>query len=158
MATIWASFSPNRPRALVRPCPPQPMIAMYTFSLGATNFAPPSTCRGTMLNAAAAPAAPINRLRVNLERSVLMSVLSPNNQDPSDDDSRCRHTSRPLPTLTNRPTSYHTPHPSTNTNAIPPLLCATTSFVGPSLFVMLSEAKHPARRSEERRVGKEGRS
>ena len=41
---------------LVRPCPPAPMIATLTLSLGATKRGPPRTCRGTMVKAAAAAA------------------------------------------------------------------------------------------------------
>jgi hypothetical protein len=51
---IWQSSSWNRARALVRPWPPAPINATFTLSLGATNCVPPSTCRGTMVNAAAA--------------------------------------------------------------------------------------------------------
>ena len=35
-AMIWQSSSWKRARALVRPCPPAPMIATFTLSLGAT--------------------------------------------------------------------------------------------------------------------------
>src|SRR3990172_4819900 len=61
---ICASFSWNKFRALVRPCPPTPTIAIFTFSLGATNLGPPSTCRGTRVNAAVAVATPRNCRRV----------------------------------------------------------------------------------------------
>ena len=50
----WQSSSWKRARALVRPWPPAPMIATFTLSLGATKRGPPRTCRGTMVNAAAA--------------------------------------------------------------------------------------------------------
>src|SRR5512137_920875 len=39
-------------------CVPKPMHASVTLSLGATNPVPPRTCRGTMVTAAAAAAAP----------------------------------------------------------------------------------------------------
>src|ERR1019366_6056630 len=38
----------------LNPSVPQPICATVIFSLGATNPAPPSTCRGTIVNAAAA--------------------------------------------------------------------------------------------------------
>src|SRR5581483_10152552 len=66
MAMICASGSLKSDSMFVRPCPPQPTIAMLTFSLGATNPGPPSTCRGTRENTAAVPAlARINRRRLN---------------------------------------------------------------------------------------------
>jgi hypothetical protein len=52
---------------------------MYTFSLGATNFGPPSTDRGTIVNAAAALATERrNCLRVTFELCMLMCALSSN--------------------------------------------------------------------------------
>src|SRR3970040_1085226 len=51
---IWQSTSWKSARALVRPWPPAPMSATLTLSLGATKRGPPRTCRGTMVNAAAA--------------------------------------------------------------------------------------------------------
>ena len=51
---ICASFNANKAFMFARPCPPQPMRATLTFSLGAANFGPPSTWRGTTVNAAAA--------------------------------------------------------------------------------------------------------
>src|SRR5215218_27392 len=50
----WQSSSWKRARALVRPCPPAPLLATFTLSLGATKRGPPRTCLGTMVNAAAA--------------------------------------------------------------------------------------------------------
>src|SRR5262245_11643529 len=43
---------------LVRPCPPAPISATFTLSLGGTKPRPPRTCRGTIVNTptAAAPA------------------------------------------------------------------------------------------------------
>src|SRR5665213_1025872 len=65
MVMICASFSLKSASMLVRPWPPQPIRAMFTFSLGGTNPGPPSTWRGTMVNAVTAPAvAPINFLRL----------------------------------------------------------------------------------------------
>src|SRR6185436_9950026 len=48
------------------PCVPQPMYATKIFSLGGTNPAPPSTCRGTMVNAVAAAPAWMNLRRERL--------------------------------------------------------------------------------------------
>src|SRR5438552_3447179 len=63
MICAWDSF--NRARIFVLPCPPAPIMAIFTFSLGATNFEPPSTWRGTIVNAATVVAvAPRNRRRV----------------------------------------------------------------------------------------------
>src|SRR5438132_5889493 len=62
---IWASGSLRSERILVLPCPPAPMMAMLTFSLGGTNFGPPSTCRGRIVKAATEVAvAPRNLRRV----------------------------------------------------------------------------------------------
>ena len=48
-AMIWQSSSCMRARAFVRPCPPTPMTATFTLSLGGTKRGPPSTWRGTMV-------------------------------------------------------------------------------------------------------------
>src|SRR5437867_4166161 len=48
------------------PCVPHPMYARVNFSLGGTNPAPPSTCRGTITKAVAA--APPVRMKVRRER------------------------------------------------------------------------------------------
>src|SRR6266849_503835 len=60
---IWTSGCWNKPRTLVWPCPPQPTIARLIFSLGATNFVPPSTCRGTRVIPATAVVVPARNLR-----------------------------------------------------------------------------------------------
>src|SRR5438477_2192380 len=62
---ICASASLKSERMFVLPCPPAPIIAIFTFSLGDTNLGPPSTWRGRMVNAATVVAvAPRNLRRV----------------------------------------------------------------------------------------------
>ena len=50
--------------------PPTPMPAMFIFSLGGMLRGPPSTCRGTMVTAAAAPAreTPVERKSRRVDR------------------------------------------------------------------------------------------
>src|SRR5688572_19678004 len=50
-------------RVLLPPMPPMPTVAMFTVSLGAWNPRP-STCRGTMVRAAPAPAAVLTNFRL----------------------------------------------------------------------------------------------
>src|SRR5438270_9488329 len=53
------------------PCPPTPMPAILSFSLGGVTPSPPNTCRGTIVKlAAAAPAAFKNR-----RRSIMRALL-----------------------------------------------------------------------------------
>ena len=67
MAMTRASFSRSRAWTFLRPRPPAPTRAMFTFSLGGTNPGPPSTCRGTIeIPAKAVAAEPSNSLRVML--------------------------------------------------------------------------------------------
>src|SRR3990172_4153418 len=49
-------FSDSRLRRFAAPMPPTPTPAMFIFSLGGICLGPPSTCRGTIVAAAAAPA------------------------------------------------------------------------------------------------------
>src|SRR6187431_2386342 len=72
---IWQSSSWKSARALVRPWPPAPMSAMLTLSLGATKRWPPRTCRGTMVNAAAAVVVARNCRRVGVNFDSMFSLL-----------------------------------------------------------------------------------
>jgi hypothetical protein len=58
---IWASSRGRRFRTFVLPCPPVPMIATFTFSLGGTKGGPPNTCLGTILNVATVAAAVLRK-------------------------------------------------------------------------------------------------
>src|ERR1039457_1167629 len=60
---ICASAWLNRPRTFTWPWPPQPTMAMLIFSLGATNFGPPRTCRGTREKPATVAAVAARNLR-----------------------------------------------------------------------------------------------
>jgi hypothetical protein len=61
--------SPSMSRKSAAPMPPTPTPAIFSFSLGALNPAPPSTCRGTIVNApnAAAPARKSRRVGVVID-------------------------------------------------------------------------------------------
>src|SRR5947209_3662340 len=60
---IWASSSLNRSRVFERPCPPAPIRAMLTLSLGGTKPRPPRTCRGTIVKTPAVAAADLRKAR-----------------------------------------------------------------------------------------------
>ena len=64
IAMIWQSSSCSSARVLWRPWPPTPMTATFTLSLGATKRGPPSTCRGTMVAAAAEAVVAMKRRRL----------------------------------------------------------------------------------------------
>src|SRR2546422_5449613 len=67
-------FSVATPLMSSRPRPPTPMQAMLSVSLGARNPRP-STCRGTMVNATAAPASPTN-VRREMRLRAMMGASS----------------------------------------------------------------------------------
>jgi len=76
-AMICTSANWNSAPMFARPWPPQPIRATLTFSLGATNWGPPSTWRGTTVNAATAEAvAPRNWRRLKPQgRGVWFFIL-----------------------------------------------------------------------------------
>jgi hypothetical protein len=62
------------PTSSVNPCVPQPINATVIFSLGATVPGPPSTCLGTIVNAAADAAEYARNLRRLISRAMIHLV------------------------------------------------------------------------------------
>src|SRR5207248_1165401 len=71
---IWASACLKSSRTFSRPRPPAPTRATLTLSLGGTKPLPPRTCRGTMVNTAAAVAPALRKERREVRSVLVMGV------------------------------------------------------------------------------------
>ncbi|HUX59570.1 MAG TPA: hypothetical protein VMV77_21540 [Bacteroidales bacterium] len=69
-------FSVSRLRRLPLPCPPMPIPAMFSLSLGGMYRDPPKTCRGIMENDPTVPASKTDLL-INSRRSTCLLIEEP---------------------------------------------------------------------------------